>query len=82
MHPIEWTAELLGTFAVLFVGVSAVCLDFGSDDVLVVLSHGDRARMHGWSPESTVEVSLGGGPPGHLRSGVDRAPLPGFAHER
>ncbi|MBW4042831.1 MAG: aquaporin family protein [Acidobacteria bacterium] len=29
VHPVEWAAEFLGTFAVLLVGLSAVCFDFG-----------------------------------------------------
>ncbi len=29
-HPLEWAAELLGTFALVLGGLSAVCLDFGS----------------------------------------------------
>jgi aquaporin Z len=33
-HPVEWLCELLGTAIVLFVGVSAVCFDFGAHSVL------------------------------------------------
>ena len=47
MHPAEWSAEFLGTFAVLLVGLSAVCFDFGSASPLHALPTSLRLLLTG-----------------------------------
>ncbi|AMM22669.1 hypothetical protein AX769_21275 (plasmid) [Frondihabitans sp. PAMC 28766] len=47
LHPVEWLCELLGTAIVLFVGVSAICFDFGSASPIRALPISERLLLTG-----------------------------------
>jgi aquaporin Z len=73
VHPAEWSAEFLGTLAVLLVGLSAVCFDFGSASPLHGLPTSLRFLLTGLVFAATGSV-FALTPPGR-RSGAHLNPV-------